>query len=161
MKCEIGFAGPAVAVALALVVGFGCSKAERQEIKAQHEVDKEEAEIVRDAEYRVDQWDEAVRYANKGYDQLDEFDTKYFKDEPRRARMHLEKAAKDFRDALTHFAKCEVGEDRQGAVNDLNAGVDALDKAYKEFDEGRVDAAQSHYDTACEYFAKAETILLQ
>ena len=159
MKRWIQFVLPAVVIGVALLLASGCSKAERQEAKAEYQAEEEVAKVERDLDYRDEEWNEAVRYANKGYDQLDKFDTKVFKDEPERAKLHLEKASKDFSDALTHLAKSEVGENRQGAVNDLNAGVDALDKAYQEMDEGRIDSAQSHYDKAVEYFNKAADIL--
>ena len=159
MKRWIQFVVPAVMIAVVLLLASGCSKAGRQEAKAEHQVEKEEAKMDRDADFRDHEWNEAVKYANKGYDQLGEFDTKVFKDEPERAKLHLEKASKDFSDALTHLAKSEVGKDRQGAINDLKAGVDALDKAYKEVDEGRIDSAESHYDKAVEYFNKAADIL--
>lgn len=159
MKRSIKFFLPAATIAVALMLASGCSKAERQEAQAEHQVEKEETKIDRDADYTDREWNEGVKYANKGYDEMGDFDTKFFKDEPERAKLHLEKASKDFSDALTHFAKSEVGKDRQGAINDLNSGVDALDKAYKELDEGRVDSAQSHYDKANEYFAKAADIL--
>ena len=159
MRRWIQFVLPAVIIAVVLLPAAGCSKAERQEAKAEYQVEKEEAKMVQDADYRDYEWDEAVKYANKGYDQLGDFDTKLFKDEPERAKLHLEKASKDFSDALTHLAKSEVGKDRQGAINDLNSGVDALDKAFKELDEGRIDSAESHYDKAVEYFNKAADIL--
>jgi len=159
MKRWIQFVLPAVVIAATLLLSSGCSKTERQEARTEHQVEKEEAKMDRDADFRDHEWNEAVKYANKGYDQLGEFDTKVFKDEPERAKLHLEKASKDFSDALTHLAKSEVGKDRQGAINDLNSGVDALDKAYKELDEGRIDSAESHYDKAVEYFNKAADIL--
>ena len=43
--------------------------------------------------------------------------------------------------------------------DDLNAGVDSLNKAYKEVDEGKIDAAQLHYDEANKRFAEAAEIL--
>jgi len=159
MRRRIKFVVPAVAIALSLTLGFGCSKSERQEVKAEHEVKKEEKQMNRDAEFRDKEWDEAVNYANKGYEHLDEFDKKLNEMEPRRAKRHLEKAAKDFSEALTHLEKSEVGKGRQGAIKDLNSGVDALNKAYKELDEGKVDAAQLHFDKANGHFAKAEATL--
>ncbi len=161
MRRQIRFVGPAIAVIFALALGFGCSKAERQEMKDEHAVNKAANEAVRDANYRDDQWNDAVRYVNKGYDQMDDFDTKVFYDEPELAKMHLKKASKDFSDALSHFAKSEVGKGRQKAVDDLNSAVDALDKAYDELDKGDADAAESHYNTAVEYFDKAEGVLLE
>ena len=134
MKRQIKFVVPAVAITLTVMLGFGCSKSERQEVKAEHEVKKEQKEITRDADYRDKEWNEAVTYANKGYEQLDEFDKKLSEMEPRGAKRHLEKAAKDFSNALTHLEKSEVGKAREGAINDLNSGVDALNKAYKELD---------------------------
>jgi hypothetical protein len=41
----------------------------------------------------------------------------------------------------------------------INSGVDALNKAYNELDEGEVDAAQLHFDEANGHFAKADAIL--
>jgi hypothetical protein len=159
MRCQIRYVLPAVVIAATLVLASGCSKAERQEAKAEHQVKKEERKMDRDADYRDHEWNEAVKYANKGYTQLNDFDNKLAEVEPDRAKRHLEKASKDFSDALTHLAKSEVGKDRQAAIDDLNSGVDALNKAYKELDEGRIDSAQSHYDKANEYFAKAADIL--
>jgi nitrogen fixation/metabolism regulation signal transduction histidine kinase len=159
MKLRIKFVVPAVAVSLAVMLGSGCSKTERQEIKAEHEVKKEQKEVTRDENYRDKEWNEAVKYANKGYAQLADFDKKVDKMEPKRAKRHLEKASKDFSEALTHLAKSEVGKDRESAINYLNSGSDALDKAYKELDEGRVDAAQLHFDEANGDFDKANAIL--
>lgn len=159
MKRLIKFVVPAVAISLAVMLGSGCSKTERQEIKAEHEVKKEQKEVTRDANYRDKEWDEAVKYANKGYGQLADFDKKVDKMEPERAKLHIEKASKDFSEALTHLAKSEVGKDRESAINHLNSGVDALNKAYKELDEGRVDAAQLHFDEANGDFDKANAIL--
>jgi len=113
----------------------------------------------KDAKYKDYEWNEGVKYANKGYHQLDDFDTKYFKDEPERAKLHLERAAKDFDSALTHFAKSEVGSDGQKAIKDLNSAVNQLSTANNAFDAGNFDSAQSHYDKASEYFAKADAIL--
>ncbi len=159
MKRRVKFVGPAVAITIIMMLGFGCSEAERQEMKAEHQVDKTEAKMDRDADYTDFQWDEGVKFANKGYHQLDDFDTKYFKDEPDRATMHLEKAAKDFDKALTHFAKSEVGIDGQKAIKDLQSAVDQLNKSSNEFDAGNMDSAQSHYNNASDYFAKADAIL--
>jgi tetratricopeptide (TPR) repeat protein len=159
MKRRIRFAGPAVAITFTMMLGFGCSKAERQEIKAEYQVKKEEAKMDTDAKYSGYEWKEGVKYANKGYDQLSDFDTKVFKDEPERAKLHLERAAKDFDSSLTHFGKSEVGLDGQKAIKDFNSGVDALNTAYNELDAGNIDSAQSQYDKASEYFAKADAIL--
>ncbi len=159
MKRQIKFVLPAMTIAVALILAFGCSKAERQEIEAENQVEEEESKIDRDADYGDEEWNEGVNYANKGYDQLSEFGTKLDKAEPERAKLHLERATKDFSDALTHFAKSEVGPDRQGAINDIKSGVEALNRADKELDEGRTDSAQDHYDKANEYFAKAADIL--
>ena len=49
----------------------------------------------RDERFRDHEWNEALKYANKGHDQLGDFDTKVFKDEPERAQLYLEKASKD------------------------------------------------------------------
>lgn len=170
MRRSITFLVPLAAISLAGVLAFGCSKEKREEIHTEHEYRREEkaeahAEreavkaVEKDVEYRDEEWNEAVKYANKGYEELGDYDKKLNEMEPRRAKRHLEKANKDFSNALTHLAKSEVGEARQDAINDLNAGVDALDKAYKELDEGRVDAAQLHYDEANKNFAEAAEIL--
>jgi hypothetical protein len=159
MKRQIKFVLPAATIAVALLLAFGCSNEERQKLEAEHQVNKEEATINRDADFTDREWNEGVRYANKGYDQLTEFGTKLDTVEPKRAKLHLEMATRDFSDALTHFAKSEVGKDRQGAINDVKSGVEALNRADKELDEGRTDSAQDHYDKANEYFAKAADIL--
>jgi tetratricopeptide (TPR) repeat protein len=170
MKHSIKLLVPLVAISFAVGLASGCSKTERQEMEAAHEEKKEEkaevkAEkqeekaIEKDADYRDKEWNEAVKYANKGYEQLGDYDKKLNKMQPRRAKLHLEKATKDFSDALTHLAKSEVGKARQDAIDDLNSGVDELNKAYKELDEGRVDAAQLHYDEANKHFAEAADIL--
>jgi tetratricopeptide (TPR) repeat protein len=139
---------PVVAIAVVTMLGFGCTEAEQQEIKAEYELEEAEAEIEDEVAYENYEWDEGVKFANKGYDQLDDFDTAYFKDEPERAKRHLEKAAKDFDKALTHFAKAEVGLDGQEAIKDLNAAIDQLNTAYNEFDVGNIDSAESHYNKA-------------
>ena len=159
MKRRIRFAGPAVAITMIMMLGFGCSKAEQQEIKAEYQVEKEEAKMDKEATYSDYEWNEGVKYANKGYDQLSDFDTKVFKDEPERAKLHLEKAAKTFDSSLTHFAKADVGQDGQKSIKAFNSGVDALNTSLNEFDAGNIDSAQSHYDKASEYFAKADAIL--
>ena len=170
MTHSIQFLVSAVAISFAVTLGAGCSKTERQEMKAEHEEKKEEkaeakAEkqqekaVEKDAAYRDEEWNEAVKYANKGYEQLGDYDKKLNEMKPRRAKLPLEKASKDFSDALTHLAKSEVGEGRQDAIDDLNAGVDSLNKAYKEVDEGRIDAAQLHYDEANKRFSEAAEIL--
>jgi len=170
MRDSIKFLVPLAAISLAVVLASGCSKEKREEIHTEHEYRREEkaeahAEkqavkaVEKDAEYRDEEWNEAVKYANKGYEQLGDYDKKLSEMKPRRAKLHLERARKDFSDALTHLAKSEVGEGRQDAIDDLNAGVDSLNKAYKELDEGRVDAAQLHYDKANKHFAEAADIL--
>ena len=159
MKSHIQFVVPAVVISFALMLGSGCSKTEREEIKADYEVMKEQKAAARDIDYREKEWNKAIEYANKGYEQLDKFDKNLSKTEPVRVKMHLQKAAKDFSDALTHMEKAEVGKARQGAVDDLNSGVDALNKAYNELDEGRVDAAQLHFDEANRRFSNAQATL--
>ncbi len=49
--------------------------------------------------------------------------------------------------------------DRESAINYLNSGSDALNKAYKELDEGRVDAAQLPFDEANGDFDRANAVL--
>ena len=159
-----------VPIALAVGLATGCSKTEREEIHVEHEdrraekaearaEKQEEKAIEKDVAYRDKEWDEAVEYAKKGYEELGDYDKKLSEMKPRRAKLHLEKANKDFSDALTHLAKSEVGRARQDAIDDLSSGVDELDKAYKELDEGRIDAAQLHYDEANKHFAEAADIL--
>jgi hypothetical protein len=159
IKRHVKFTGPATAIILTVMLGFGCSKAKRQEIKAEHQVQKEESKMTKESMYDNFEWKEGVKYAKKGYHQLDDFDTKYFKDEPKRAKLHLERAAKDIDSALTHFAKSDVGLDGQKAINDLKAAADQLNTTYNEFDAGNIDSAQSHYDKASAYFSKATAIL--
>ena len=53
----------------------------------------------------------------------------------------------------------KVGRERQGAIDDINAGNEALDQAYKDFGEGKVDMAQSQLDKANEDFARAASKL--
>jgi hypothetical protein len=57
------------------------------------------------------------------------------------------------------FAGAAWQQDRESAVNYLNSGSDALNKAYKELDQGRVDTAQLHFDEANGDFDKANAIL--
>ncbi len=112
-----------------------------------------------DADYKDFEWNEAVKYAGKGLDQLSDFDYKLSEVEPDRAKSHLKKAVKDFDDALTHLGKSVVGTEGKAAINDLNSGVDELNKAYDELDKGNIDSAQSHYDKANTDFGKAANIL--
>ena len=79
-----------------------------------------------ETKYDDHEWNVGVKAANKGYHQLDDVDTKVFKDEPKRAKIHLEKALNDFSSALTHFAKAEVGLDGQKAIKDVDAAVGQL-----------------------------------
>lgn len=158
-KRRVEFVGPVMAITIIMMLGFGCSKTERQEMKADHHMEKTEAKMSKETMYDDHEWNEGVKLANKGYHQLDKFDTKYFKDEPKRATMHLEKAATDFDKALTHFAKSTVGLDGQKAIKSLESAVDQLNKADNEIDAGNIDSAQSHYDKATDYFTKADAIL--
>ncbi len=112
-----------------------------------------------ETKYDDHEWNVGVKAANKGYHQLDDVDTKVFKDEPKRAKIHLEKALNDFSSALTHFAKAEVGLDGQKAIKDVDAAVGQLNTCCDEIDAGNYDSAQSHYDKAANYFAKATDIL--
>jgi hypothetical protein len=141
------------------MLGFGCSKTERQEIKADHRMEITEAKMSKETMYDDHQWNEGVKYADKAYHQLDDFDTKVFYDEPKRAKVHLEKALNDFSSSLTHFAKAEVGLDGQKAIKDVDAAVKQLNTCCDEIDKGNFDSAQSHYDKAGEYFTKAGAIL--
>jgi exonuclease VII small subunit len=134
--------------AATMILTSGCSEPEREEIKAE-----------RDEAFAERQWEDGVREVNKGLEQLDAFDQKLAEAEPESAKRHLKKTAEHFNKALTHFEKAEVGRERQGAIDDLNAGSDALDKAYKDFEEGEVESAQSHLDRANELFAKAAETL--
>ena len=136
--------------AATMILTSGCSDAEREEIKA----DKDEAFAER-------QWGDGVREVNMGLEQLDTFEYRLAEAEPESARRHLKKTAEHFSKALTHFEKAEVGRERQGAINDLNAGSDALDKAYIDFEEGNVESAQVQLDKAHELFAKAAETLTE
>lgn len=159
MKIRMNIVVPAVAISLTLALGLGCSKTERQEVKAEQAVKKEQKEATEEAAFRDDEWNDAVKSAQRGYEQLAELDEKLSEMEPRRAKRHLDKAAKNFRDALAHLEKSEVGKPRQSAIDGLSSGVDKLDKAYAELDEGRVDAAQEQLDMARRPLARAEKTL--
>ena len=113
----------------------------------------------KDAKFAGKQWSKAVSQFEKGVDQLDAFDESLFQSKPDSARKHLKKAAKCFDKARTHFAKAEVGREKQGAIDDINHGYDALDKAIADFEQGNVDAAQRQLDKAYDHFAKAKQTL--
>lgn len=159
MRNRMNIVAPAAAIALMLVMGLGCSKAEQQEAKAEGAVKEEQKKSTDEAGFRDDEWNDAVKSAQRGYEQLAALDEQLSEMEPRRAKRHLDKAAKNFRDALAHLEKSEVGKARQSAIGGLSSGVDKLDKAYAELDEGRVDAAQLHFDKASGPLARAEKTL--
>ena len=138
----------ALVLGAATVLTAGCSEAEREEIKTE-----------RDEAFAERQWDDGVREVNKGLEQLDLFDERLAEAEPESAKRHLEKTSGHFKKALTHFEKAEVGRERQGAIDDLNTGDKALDKAYEDFVAGNIDAAQSQLDKANEHFARAASKL--
>ena len=138
----------AAVVATLMIFSSGCTQEERGEIKAE-----------RDEAFAERQWDDGVREVNKGLEQLDLFDERLAEAEPESAKRHLEKTSGHFKKALTHFEKAEVGRERQGAIDDLNTGDKALDKAYEDFVAGNIDAAQSQLDKANEHFARAASKL--
>jgi len=138
----------AAVVATLMIFSSGCTQEEREEIKAE-----------RDEAFAERQWDDGVREVNKGLEQLDLFDERLAEAEPESAKRHLEKTSGHFKKALTHFEKAEVGRERQGAIDDLNTGDKALDKAYEDFVAGNIDAAQSQLDKANEHFARAASKL--
>ena len=148
MRSKMTFVVMALVLGAATVLTAGCSEAEREEIKAE-----------RDEAFTEREWDEGVRQVDLGLEQLNTFDQKLAEAEPESAKRHLKKTAEHFSKALTHFEKAEVGRERQGAIDDINAGNEALDKAYKDFDEGKIDMAQSHYDKAIISFQNAAAIL--
>ena len=159
MKNRMNIVVPAVAIALTLVLGPGCSKTEQQEVKAEQAAKKEQKKAAEEAAFRDDEWNDAVKSAQKGYEQLAALDENLSEMEPRRAKRHLDKAVRSFRNALAHLEKSEVGKPRQSAIGGLSSGVDKLDKAYAELDEGRVDAAQAQLDKASRPLARAEKTL--
>ena len=99
MKCA-AFAGVLAVMTLAVA----CSPEQREEITAE-----------RDAAFVDRQWDDGVYQAEKGFEQLDAFDRNLAAD-PDSALRHLKKSAEHFDKARTHFAKAEVGREKQGAV---------------------------------------------
>jgi len=105
------------------------------------------------------QWNEAVHDAKKAYKQFSDFDWKVDEDEPKRAAMHLKRALDDFKAAMTHIEKADVGESKKGAVDDMNHGIKELSDAVTAADNGDVDSAQNHYDKAATSFDKAAAIL--
>lgn len=108
-----------------------------------------------DEKWAEKEYDKAVKDANHGFDQLDKVDKKLSEAEPKKAITHFDKALDDFEHALTHLAKADVGKEHQGAIDDLNSGVDALNKALKNLENGNIDDAQKHYEKANEYFERA------
>ena len=148
MKSKMTSVVMALLLGAATVLSAGCSEAERDEIKAE-----------RDEAFTEREWDEGVRQVNLGLEQLNAFDQRLAEAEPESAKRHLKKTAEHFSKALTHFEKAEVGRERQGAIDDINAGNKALDKAYNEFDEGKVDMAQTQLDKANEDFTRAASKL--
>ena len=148
MRGKMMFVVIAVVVAGTTILTSGCSEAEREKIKAET-----------DAAFTEREWDEAVRQVNLGLEQLDAFDVRLAEAEPESAKRHLEKMAKHFNKARTHLEKAEVGRDRQGAVDNINSRTDALNKAYQDFEEGKIDSAQLRLDRANELFAKAAETL--
>ena len=148
MRSKMTFVVMALVLGAAMFLTAGCSEAEREEIKAE-----------RDEAFTEREWDEGVRQVNMGLEQLNAFDQRLAEAEPESAKRHLKKTAEHFSKALTHFEKAEVGRERQGAIDYINAGSDALDKAYKDFDEGKIESAQSQLDKANADFARAASKL--
>jgi len=105
------------------------------------------------------QWNEADHDLKKAYNQFSDFEWKVELAEPNRAARHLEKSLNDFRAAMTHVAKADVGESQKGAVDALNRGVDQLSDAVTALDDGSIDSAERHYDNAAGDFNKAAGIL--
>ena len=113
----------------------------------------------REERYENRQWNDAVRDVKRAYNQFSDFDWKAELGEPERAARHLRKSLDDFKAAMTHVAKADVGEAQKGAVDDVNRGIKELDDAVAALDNGNIDSAQSHYDKAATDFGKAATIL--
>ena len=101
----------------------------------------------------------AIKDANHGYEALDKVDSKLDLGKQKSAANHFENAIDDFQQALTHFAKAVVGKDQQGAIDDINSGVNALQKALTALENGKTEDAQKHYNKAIGYFNQAEAIL--
>ncbi len=101
----------------------------------------------------------AAKDANHGFDELDKVGAKLDKGKQKSAINHFENAADDFDQALTHLAKAEVGKDQEGVIDDLKSGVDALNKALKNLENGKDEDAQKHFDKANDYFNRAEAAL--
>ncbi len=101
----------------------------------------------------------AIKDANHGYEALDKVGTKLEKGKEKSATNHFENAIDDFQQALTHFAKAVVGKDQQGAIDDINSGVNALQKALTSLENGKTDKAQTQYNKAIGYFDQAEAVL--
>ena len=145
----------ALVVPAAAVLTSGCSAAQKQELEAE----KAKIKAERDANFRDRQWNDGVRQVNWGLRQLDKFDQKLAEAEPESAVRHLRKASGHFAKAMTHFEKAEVGREKQGAIDDINAGNEALVKAYTDLEEDKVDAAQGQLDKANEHFLRADQTL--
>ena len=101
----------------------------------------------------------AIKDANHGYKALDKVDSKLDLGKQKSAANHFENAIDDFQQALSHFAKAVVGKDQQRAIDDIDSGVDALQKALTAMENGKTDKAQKQYNTAIGYFDRAEAIL--
>lgn len=113
----------------------------------------------RDDRFDNRQYNDAVRDLKKAYKQFSDFDWKADLDEPKRAVWHLQKSRDDFKAAMTHIAKLDVGRERQGAVNDINKGIDELASAVTAYTDDNLDSAQKHYNKAATEFNKAASIL--
>lgn len=105
------------------------------------------------------QYNDVVRDLKKAYNQFSDFDWKADLDEPKRAVWHLQKSLDDFNAAMTHIAKLDVGREQQGAVDDINKGIDQLASVVSAYSDGNLDSAQKHYDHATAEFNKAASIL--
>lgn len=135
-----------VAVAMVPASGFSAS-------------DDETRQAEKDQEFREKQWNDGVSEIDNGLDQLDAFDESILEDKPKSARKHLTKVLNHFEKALTHFEKAEVGKEHQGAIDDIDAGVKAINKALDDIDDGNMDAAQSQLDKANSHFNQAAEAL--
>jgi len=97
-------------------------------------------------------YERALHQAKVVCDKIDE-------EEPNRAASHLRKALNDLSGAITHIEKADVGKTYAGAVDAMNKGYKELDETATALDNGEIDSAQRHYNSAADSFAKADEIL--
>ena len=105
------------------------------------------------------QMDEAYLDYERTLHQVKVIADKIDEEEPNRAASHLRKALKDLSASITHIEKADVGRAYAGAVDAMNKGSKELDEAATALDNGDVNSAQRHYNSATGSFTKADEIL--